>query len=125
MKCQCPAAGVCPTHRRAHDPEEGRPMPEALWQACREREGMFDTIQADARRSYGEDVPRPALPPAKSRGLGDTLAKVFKATGVEAVAKAVEKVTGKPCGCAQRQEWLNEKFPAKGNPLEPPNSGLR
>lgn len=38
----------------------------------------------------------------KSRGLGDTIAKLTSAVGI------------KPCGgCAQRQAWLNEKFPYK------------
>ena len=48
-----------------------------------------------------------------SRGLGDTLTKVFKATGVAAVAKVVEKVRGKPCGCAERAEKLNRRVPYK------------
>jgi hypothetical protein len=41
-------------------------------------------------------------------GLGDLVAKVTEATGIKAV---VEAVAGKDCGCAQRQQKLNEMFP--------------
>lgn len=40
----------------------------------------------------------------KSRGLGDTVAKVLKKVGVK-------KAEG--CGCAERQKKLNEVFPYK------------
>lgn len=46
----------------------------------------------------------------KSKGLGDTIAKVTKATGIEAVVK---KVAGEDCGCKKRQEKLNIMFPYK------------
>lgn len=48
----------------------------------------------------------------KSKGLGDTIAKVTKATGIEAVVK---KVSGEDCGCKKRQEKLNIMFPYKNN----------
>jgi len=46
----------------------------------------------------------------KSKGLGDTISKITKATGIK---KVVEKFTpeGKDCGCDKRQEKLNEVFP--------------
>jgi|TARA_R110000764_G_scaffold28398_3_gene66783 hypothetical protein len=47
----------------------------------------------------------------KSRGLGDTIEKITKATGVKAVVEKVAEVTGKPCGCAARRDSLNRKFP--------------
>lgn len=46
----------------------------------------------------------------KDRGFGDTLARIFTATGVKAV---VEAVAGKDCGCQERQEALNELLPYK------------
>tara|TARA_R110002020_G_scaffold386148_1_gene596959 strand:- start:10 stop:207 length:198 start_codon:yes stop_codon:yes gene_type:complete len=47
----------------------------------------------------------------KSRGLGDTIEKFTKATGIQ---KVVEKITGeKDCGCKKRKETLNKKFPYK------------
>jgi len=48
------------------------------------------------------DVEHPDYPAAKSRGLGDTVAKITKAVGI------------KPCGgCKKRQKKLNEWFPYK------------
>ena len=49
----------------------------------------------------------------KSRGLGDTIAKVTHATGVEAIVKKIEKVTGVDCRCRGRQEKLNKLIPYK------------
>lgn len=43
--------------------------------------------------------------PKKSRGLGDTIEKVIKATGLQIF------VEGKDCGCEKRKEKLNELFP--------------
>ena len=47
----------------------------------------------------------------KSGGLGDTVAKITKATGIKKVVDTVSKVTKKPCNCGQRQESLNRLFP--------------
>jgi hypothetical protein len=44
----------------------------------------------------------------KSKGLGDSIEKVFKATGIDKVAK---KVLGEDCGCQERKEALNKLFP--------------
>lgn len=50
----------------------------------------------------------------KSKGLGDTIAKVTKATGIDKVAEGVAKAMGKEdCGCGKRQDKLNEMFPYK------------
>ncbi len=46
----------------------------------------------------------------KSTGLGDTVEKVFRKTGIDKVAKAV---LGEDCGCESRQELLNDLFPYK------------
>jgi len=45
---------------------------------------------------------------APSKGLGDTIAKVTEATGIDKVVKAV---AGDDCGCKERQEALNKLFP--------------
>jgi hypothetical protein len=44
----------------------------------------------------------------KSTGLGDTVEKVLRKTGVDKLAKAV---LGEDCGCDKRQELLNDLFP--------------
>ena len=46
----------------------------------------------------------------KSKGLGDSVEKVLKATGIDKVAK---KVLGEDCGCEERKEKLNKLFPYK------------
>jgi len=47
----------------------------------------------------------------KSKGLGDTVAKITKATGIKKVVDTVSKATGKDCGCGKRQNTLNRLFP--------------
>ena len=49
----------------------------------------------------------------RSRGLGDTIERFTKATGIKKVVDAVAKATGKDCGCNKRKETLNKKFPYK------------
>ena len=44
----------------------------------------------------------------KSKGLGDSIEKVLKATGIDKVAK---KVLGDDCGCEERKRKLNSIFP--------------
>ena len=47
----------------------------------------------------------------KSKGLGDSIEKITKATGIK---KIVDKVTGdKDSGCKKRKEALNKAFPYK------------
>ena len=50
----------------------------------------------------------------ESKGLGDTIAKITHATGLDVVADKVAKALGKEdCGCKRRREKLNELFPYK------------
>ena len=44
----------------------------------------------------------------KSKGLGDSIEKALKATGIDKVAK---KVLGDDCGCEERKKALNQMFP--------------
>ena len=44
----------------------------------------------------------------KSKGLGDSIEKALKATGIDKVAK---KVLGDDCGCEDRKKTLNAIFP--------------
>ena len=48
---------------------------------------------------------------SESKGLGDTVEKITTATGIKKVVDKISEVTGKDCGCAQRKEKLNKKFP--------------
>ena len=45
---------------------------------------------------------------SKSKGLGDSIEKALKATGIDKVAK---KVLGDDCGCEERKKKLNQMFP--------------
>ena len=49
----------------------------------------------------------------RSRGLGDTIERFTKITGIKKVVDTVSKVTGKDCGCKKRKEALNKAFPYK------------
>lgn len=49
----------------------------------------------------------------KSRGFGDTVAKVTKLTGIKSVVDTVSKKMGKDCGCDKRRDTLNRIIPYK------------
>jgi len=49
----------------------------------------------------------------KSKGLGDTIEKVTKATGIKKVVEIVAKAAGEDCGCEKRKDALNRAFPYK------------
>ena len=48
---------------------------------------------------------------AGATGLGDVVADVTNITGVDRLAKLYEELTGKPCGCEERREKLNQLVP--------------
>lgn len=43
----------------------------------------------------------------KAKGLGDSIEKFTKATGIKKVVDTVSKATGKDCGCGKRRDFLN------------------
>ena len=47
----------------------------------------------------------------QSEGVGDTVEKITKATGIKAVVDGVFDALGKDCGCDERKETLNRMFP--------------
>ena len=47
----------------------------------------------------------------KSKGLGDTIEKITKATGIKKVVDKISNVTGVDCGCEERKQKLNAIFP--------------
>jgi|TARA_R100001126_G_scaffold92765_1_gene62831 hypothetical protein len=47
-----------------------------------------------------------------SKGLGDSIEKFTKATGIKSLVELSMGAVGKKdCGCNKRKEWLNNKFP--------------
>ena len=47
----------------------------------------------------------------KSKGLGDSIQKITKATGIKKVVDTVSKITKKPCYCGKMKATLNRLFP--------------
>lgn len=107
------------------------PTTEETCARCQKR-GLAteDNPQLPALGNATKVVPRERLPEwsafcswateGKSRGLGDTVAKITRATGIDKVAKVAAKVVGRSggCGCAERQRALNKVAPYSP-PVEP------
>ena len=51
----------------------------------------------------------------KSRGLGDSVHKFTKATGIKKMVDVVSKGLNIPCGCEGRREAMNMMFPYRKN----------
>jgi hypothetical protein len=51
----------------------------------------------------------------KQKGLGDTVAAITKATGIEMLVKSI---FGENCGCDARQEALNKLVPYSSSSKE-------
>lgn len=47
----------------------------------------------------------------KDKGLGDSIERITKATGVKKVVETISKTMGKDCGCGARRDSLNRMFP--------------
>ena len=53
---------------------------------------------------------------AESRGLGDSIEKFTKATGIKKVVESAAELVGKKdCGCGERRDTLNRMFPYNPN----------
>jgi hypothetical protein len=48
---------------------------------------------------------------AADAGLGDTIHRNLARFGADALARFYKAITGRPCGCADRQAALNNLFP--------------
>ena len=49
----------------------------------------------------------------ESQGLGDSIEKFTKATGIKTFVDKVSDGLNIPCGCQQKKETLNKVFPYK------------
>ena len=47
----------------------------------------------------------------KSKGLGDTIEKITKVTGIKKVVDTVSRTVKKKCNCGARKNTLNRLFP--------------
>ena len=65
----------------------------------------------------------------KSRGLGDSIHKFTKATGIKRMVDTVSQGLNIPCGCEGRREAMNAKQVANALSLsgteEPPKVGIK
>lgn len=93
----------------------------SLYELCDQRHDYFQLWEDGVGPFQGtQGIPKPeeSSSPKKeaskeSTGLGDTIEKITKATGIRAVVDTVSKMIGKDCGCEGRKEWLNSKVPYK------------
>ena len=94
----------------------------SLYELCDQRHDYFQLWEDGVGPFQGtQGIPKPeeGSSPEKeeaskeSIGLGDTIEKITKATGIRAVVDTVSKMLGKDCGCEGRKEWLNSKVPYK------------
>ena len=46
-----------------------------------------------------------------SKGIGDSIERITKATGIKKVVDIISEVTGIDCKCSERKEALNKMFP--------------
>ena len=49
----------------------------------------------------------------KSKGVGDTVEKFTKLTGIKKLVEIIYEDSGKDCGCNKRKDKLNKIFPYK------------
>jgi len=80
----------------------------------------FSAAEQSARHAAIHGA-RPAKwnPAMRSRGLGDTVAKITRVTGIDRLAKAAAHALGMPdCGCGKRQAKLNIAVPYKRPAIE-------
>ena len=47
------------------------------------------------------------------KGLGDSIHRFTKATGIKSAVDKMSQALDKPCGCNKRRETLNKMFPYK------------
>ena len=77
---------------------------------CRQRGYTLDEVRPCIVRQHGDlivvDETHPAYPRERKPGLGDMVASALSAVGI--TKERVSKAIGKPCGCAKRQEALND-----------------
>ena len=97
---------------------------EDYYQLWESGEGPMQGVQTLAPQQQTRSEPKPPKivqttgffkdeSESESQGIGDTIAKITRATGVKAAVDAVSEATGRDCGCQKRQNALNEMFPYK------------
>ena len=89
----------------------GNPLPMHKRETCNKYRALkgLDPLPVTERTTYSI---RSNSQSVKSRGLGDTIAKFTRATGIDRLVKLITKSIGmKDCGCDARRNWLNKLVP--------------
>jgi hypothetical protein len=77
---------------------------------CRQRGYTLDEVRPCIVSEDGDrlvvDETHPAYPHKRGRGLGDMVAAGLSAIGI--TPQRISALTGRPCGCKERQRRLNE-----------------
>jgi hypothetical protein len=96
-ECECTEPGFCVRYNKTMTPH--------LQKIC--RCAIFTPEKCEKFRKLWLSQ-RPTL-------AGDVVHKIAQVTGIEAVVKAVEKKTGKSCGCSGRRKKMNENHAKRKN----------
>lgn len=70
-----------------------------------------------AKKSTKTTKTTPTVKQNASKGLGDDIEKITKATGIKKIVDTFADITGLDCGCDARKAKLNKLFPKKTQPL--------
>ena len=80
-----------------------------LYERCRERGYSLEEVRGCIVSESGDDIvvdeTHPAYPHPR-HGLGDMVASALSAVGI--TKERVSAAIGRPCGCAERQQALND-----------------
>ena len=99
VKCKCG------TYRRYGDEIAGRRVAQAMHLDACVNCGYVPNKKTDSTRT---NVIVPNQSQEEPRRLGDMVSDGLNAIGGKRVSKAIEKVTGRDCGCNKRREFLNK-----------------
>ena len=118
IHCECPVSGWCERHKmeklgRQHAICQGtakvRECGWKYWQLW-ERGGMGATAVAEPKLEQDwicdENAPPLATPPRSRTGLGDRAEQALQMIGI--TEDRVNKWLGRPCGCKERREKMNQ-----------------
>jgi DNA repair protein RadC len=72
---------------------------------CSASVAIKNALLANAKK-IAESPKKPAKQMSRQKGLGDLVTMALSAVGI--TKERVSKAIGRPCGCAKRQERLNE-----------------
>jgi hypothetical protein len=93
-KCECDESGFCVRYNRDMTPNMLR-----ICQCDEEKCEKYKALWLKQRKTL----------------IGDVVHKIAQVTGIAAVVKAVEKKTGKSCGCSGRRKKMNENHAKRKN----------